>query len=29
MKENVKVSIITPIYNCERFISKTIECVCD
>ncbi len=27
MKENVKVSIITPIYNCERFLSKTIECV--
>lgn len=26
MVEN-KVSIITPVYNCERFIEKTIECV--
>lgn len=27
MKENLKVSIITPIYNCEKFLPKTIECV--
>lgn len=25
--ENGKVSIITPVYNCEKLISKTIECV--
>lgn len=27
MKKNLKVSIITPIYNCEKFLPKTIECV--
>lgn len=27
MKDNLKVSIITPIYNCEKFLPKTIECV--
>lgn len=25
--ENEKVSIITPVYNCEKFLSETIECV--
>lgn len=27
MKKNLKVSIITPIYNCEKFLPKIIECV--
>ena len=27
MKKNELVSIITPVYNCEKILSKTIECV--